>query len=160
MYGTERHGEAGAGASLVDMSAFVDLADKICADMRAENGELRAEMKLEKEQMLEELRAQNDELRQKLAPAVVVTDEQLAALEARLEALLLWLRVCCEQCGGEGAQAGSAERGGAEGRHVRAADAAQVCVTRGPNTAQRVCNQPPGPWYNAYILVRNMFGPL
>ena len=94
MNGTERHGGSGAGASLVDVSAFVDLADKICADMRAENGELRAEMKAEKEQMLaqakaekEELRAENDELRQKLAPTAVVTDEQLAALEARLEAL-------------------------------------------------------------------------
>ena len=102
MYGTERRGDAGAGASLVDMSAFVDLAEKMqtrteeFADkMQARTEDkierLREEMKAEKEEMRAEMKAEataeKEELRRELAPAPVVTDEQLAALEARLEAL-------------------------------------------------------------------------
>ena len=109
MYGTERHGEAGAGASLVDLSAFVDLAEKMqtrteeFADkmqartedkierLREEMKAEKEEMKVEKEEMRAELKAkakaEKEELRRELAPTPVVTDEQLAALEARLEAL-------------------------------------------------------------------------
>ena len=102
MFATERRGDAGAGASLVDMSAFVDLAEKMqtrteeFADkMQARTEDkierLREEMKAEKEEMRAEMKAEataeKEELRRELAPAPVVTDEQLAALEARLEAL-------------------------------------------------------------------------
>eukprot|EP01045_Picozoa_sp_COSAG04_P015949 COSAG04_NODE_1298_length_7325_cov_2.902989_4_plen_162_part_00 len=91
MYGTEQHGEAGAGASLVDLSAFVDLAEKMQTRTEDKIERLREEMKAEKEEMRAEMKAEakaeKEELRRELAPTAVVTDEQLAALEARLEAL-------------------------------------------------------------------------
>ena len=69
-----------ASTSLVDMSAFVDLAEKMQARTEDKIERLREEMKAE-------AKAEKEELRRELAPTAVVTDEQLAALEARLEAL-------------------------------------------------------------------------
>ena len=62
------------------MSAFVDLAEKMQARTEDKIERLREEMKAE-------AKAEKEELRRELAPTAVVTDEQLAALEARLEAL-------------------------------------------------------------------------
>ena len=91
MHNTERHGGVGAGASLVDMSAFVDLAEKMQAKTEefADKMQARTEDKIERlrEEMKAEAKAEKEELRRELAPTAVVTDEQLAALEARLEAL-------------------------------------------------------------------------
>ena len=58
------------------MSAFVELADKMQA---------RTEDKIDR--MREEMKAEKEELRRELTPAVVVTDDQVQALGARLEAL-------------------------------------------------------------------------
>ena len=58
MYGTEQHGEAGAGASLVDLSAFVDLAEKMQTRTEDKIERLREEMKAEKEEMRAEMKAE------------------------------------------------------------------------------------------------------
>ena len=105
MQNTEHYGGAAAGTSLVEMSAFVELADKMQArtedkidrmreemkaeraEMKSEREEMRAHMKAEQQEMRAELTAEKEELRRELAPAVVVTDGQVQALEARLEAL-------------------------------------------------------------------------
>ena len=76
MQNTEHYGGAAAGTSMVEMSAFVELADKMQA---------RTEDKIER--LREEMKAEKEELRRELTPAVVVTDDQVQALEARLEAL-------------------------------------------------------------------------
>ena len=94
MQNTEHYGGTAVGTSLVEMSAFVELADKMQARtedkidrMREEMKAERAEMKAEKEEMRAELKAEKEELRRELTPAVVVADGQVQALEARLEAL-------------------------------------------------------------------------
>ena len=82
----------------MDMSAFVDLAEKMQArteefadKMQAKTEDkierLRQEMKAEQEGMRAELKAEKEELRRELTPVVVVTDDQVQALGARFEAL-------------------------------------------------------------------------
>ena len=68
---------------MVEMSAFVELADKMQARTEDKIDRMREEMKAERAEM----KAEKDELRRELTPAVVVTDGQVQALEARLEAL-------------------------------------------------------------------------
>ena len=68
---------------MVEMSAFVELADKMQARTEDKIDRMREEMKAERAEM----KAEKEELRRELTPAVVVTDDQLQALEARLEAL-------------------------------------------------------------------------
>jgi hypothetical protein len=68
---------------MADMSAFVELADKMQARTEDKIDRMREEMKAERAEM----KAEKEELRQELTPAVVVTDDQVQALEARLEAL-------------------------------------------------------------------------
>ena len=88
---TEHNFSAGAGAGVVEMSALVDLVDKIRSDMKAEKDELRVEMKAEKEEMLAQAKADTEaslhKLREELTPREVVTDAQVKALQTRLEAL-------------------------------------------------------------------------
>ena len=91
MQTTEHHVSSGAGAGVVEMSALVDLVDKIRSDMKAEKDELRVEMKTEKEDMLAQAKADTEaslqKLREELTPREVVTDTQVKALQTRLEAL-------------------------------------------------------------------------
>ena len=65
------------------MSAFVELADKMQARTEDKIDRMREEMKAERAEM----KAEKEELRRELTPAVVVTDDQVQALGARLEAL-------------------------------------------------------------------------
>ena len=69
-----------SGTSLVEMSALVNLTDKIRADMKAEKEEMLAQAKADTEASLHKLR-------QELTPREVVTDAQVKALQTRLEAL-------------------------------------------------------------------------
>ena len=68
---------------MVEMSAFVELADKMQARTEDKIDRMREEMKAERAEM----KAEKEELRRELTPAVVVADGQVQALEARLEAL-------------------------------------------------------------------------
>ena len=69
-----------SGTSLVEMSALVNLTDKIRADMKAEKEEMLAQAKADTEASLHKLR-------EELTPREVVTDAQVKALQTRLEAL-------------------------------------------------------------------------
>ena len=77
---TEQVSGAVSGTSLVEMSALVNLTDKIRADMKAEKEEMLAQAKADTEASLHKLR-------QELTPREVVTDTQVKALQTRLEAL-------------------------------------------------------------------------
>ena len=77
--------------NLVEASAFVDLAERMHAKIDEKIEHLREQMKAEaiaeKEQMKAQATAEKEQLRRELMPREVVTNEQLATLGSRLEAM-------------------------------------------------------------------------